>query len=308
MKKLLLLCILVSCGTIEKAEPQDASLEDVRVTLNDVKANALAHTNQDTGWLANGCDGMLWQGKYAAATCRGDIAASEVNSSGRFTRTPAKRCWDGKDNGAKATTSRDMAIGFIYWAFRCGDLQVLQRHADYGVANKWKMGEPLADGRVIYTPAIIGILYSAIFSLGGEDNANRLWPDIYSSGLVDYEAHLQVLKIALVGEIAESLKEADAMPRQPLAMETHTTLTTGELSLNVSGRMFKRLEEHAAREPNNVFFQAIYAKYTGNYTDAINLCTSKSVGSYVRCDDDISCKLSELVFSCDFILKQFEGA
>jgi len=307
MKKYLLLCILISCGQVEKAEPQDATLDDVRFTLNELKEEAINYTNQDTGWLANGCDGMLWNGKYAAAADRGDIRASESDISGRFSRTPLKKCWDKKDNGAKSTWSRDMALGFIYWAYRTNNLSVLQDHADYGVANQWKMGDPLGDFRVVYTPQMIGLLYKAIYALGGKANHNRLWPTSWTSGLVDYESHLQVLNIALQGEIAERLKEADAMPRQPLTMETRTTLTAGELSLSVSDTMFKRLEEHVIREPNNAFFQAIYSKYTGNYTDAINLCTSKSVGSYVRCDDNISCVLSELIFSCDFILKQYEG-
>ena len=296
---LLTFCILISCGVVDKKDPpHETDIEDVKLHLAALKTIALNDADEN-GWISTDCDGMLWNGKYAAATSLGDITSSEFDASGRFGRTPAKRCFEeGKDNGSKSTWSRDMAIGFIYWAFRTDDLDVLQRHSNYGTSNQWKMGEPLSDGRVLYNPGLIGLLYNAIYSLGGSKNTNRLWPSIWPSGLVDYEAHLQVLKIALVGEIAESLNEADAMPRRPL---------TGNLGLlSVSTTMFKRLEEHAAREPNNVFFQAVLAKYTGEYDTAIDLCTSSSVGSYVRCDDNTSCKLAELIFSCDFLVRQYQ--
>ena len=302
---LLTFCILISCGVVDKKDPpHETDIEDVKLHLAALKTIALNDADEN-GWIATDCDGMLWNGKYAAATSLGDITSSEFDASGRFGRTPAKRCFEeGKDNGSKSTWSRDMAIGFIYWAFRTDDLDVLQRHSNYGTSNQWKMGEPLSDGRVLYNPGLIGLLYNAIYSLGGSKNTNRLWPSIWPSGLTDFEAHLQVLKIALVGEIAESLNEADAIPQRPLIGGDHLGL------LSISTTMYKRLEEHAQREPNDVFFQVVYAKYSGDYSHAINLCSGQITGihaGYVRCDDNISCKLANEIFACDFLVRQFNG-
>lgn len=295
-------CILISCGVVDKKDPpHENNIDDVKIHLAALKTVALNDADEN-GWISTDCDGMLWNGKYAAATGLGDIRASEFGDTGKFGRTPTKRCWDKTDNGAKSTWSRDMAIGFIYWAYRTDNLPALQDHADYGVKNNWKMGEPLADGRVLYNPGIIGLLYNSIYALGGESNANRYWPSVWPSGLTDYEAHLQVTNIALQGEIAESLNEADAIPHRPQK--------GGDLGLtSISTTMYKRLEEHATREPNDVFFQAVFAKYSGDYSHAINLCSGQVANphaGYVRCDDDISCKLANEIFSCDFLVRQFQ--
>lgn len=278
--------LTTSCRKDTKPTPMPIDLKPVVATLESLEAEAKKLTDAKTNWLNNGCDGMLWEGKYNAVVNLSNIRASEfIDYPGRFGRTPAKRCFNGNDNGAKTTWSRDMATGFILWAWRTKNLDALKDHAEYGVSNQWQMGAPLSDGRTIYTPQLIGLLYQAIYALGGPNNANRKWPSLYTKGLDDYEAHLQMLDIVLRQEIEEKL---------------------GERTLEVMRKaMRERVSEHAAREPNNVFYQAVEASYTGDFAHAASLCVDRKVGSYVRCDKKETCTLSELIFSCDYILRQF---
>ena len=272
------------CKKIEEKKPEPLNLGAVENALSKYKSKADILKNPDTDWLNNGCDALLWESKYSSVTMDSDIRATEYDGSpGRFGRTPIKRCFSqGEDNGSKSTWSRDMGMGLILWAWRANALDVLEDHERYGRENTWKMGEPIADGRVLYTPQMIGILYSVIHAMGGANNANRHWPTIWTKGLVDYQAHLQMMSILIQYEIEKDIKKV----------------------------MYERIVEHSDREPNNVFYQALKAKFTGNYDKASELCVNGSVGDYVRLSEDQNAnraRLSELIFSCDLILRAYES-
>jgi hypothetical protein len=189
--------------------------------------------------------------------------------------------------------------GLLPYAWLSGKRDILERHAAYGQANGWQMGEPLADGRVLYTPSLIGLLYKAIHGLGGAPNSNELWPDIFPSGQVDYQAHLQVMSIWAQGEIAERLDEPDARP-QP------SPESGGQL--RVSDSMFDRLSEHAARQPDCPLYQAVYGLYSGDMGPALSSLLKADVPScdYLRCTDG-QCYLSDWLFSASLTLSHFKS-
>jgi len=152
----------------------------------------------DHGWVVDGCDAMLWEGKYRAVVGGGNVDAAKLEK-GRWGRRPVP-CWaNGEDLGSKTTWSRDMGLGFMFWMFRTGNLDNLVEHGNYGKKKNWKMGEPFADGRVYYTPNMIGTLFRAIKKMGGDSDLNILLPSSYPSGLEGFHAHLLVLRIALNG-------------------------------------------------------------------------------------------------------------
>lgn len=236
---------------------------------------ALALRDPLTGWLTpTDCDGMLWTGKYAASrgvTGVSLVAAEYPNDPGKFARRPPPYCWDGGDNGSKSEWSRDMGVaGLFPWAFKTGDLTALERHADYGRANGWKMGEPTSDGRTYYTPQVKNLLFKVIEALGGSRAPSNPWPDVWSSGLTDYQAHVQVMSIWLHGETGG------------------TTAT-----------MRKRLKEHAEREPENPLYRAAY----GDLNEAADLLLDgHPTPSYVRCENPAQCQLSEWLFAASLVL------
>jgi hypothetical protein len=309
VKTSLLLCVLLvlSCSKDkrEKAEPKtDDRVDQVLALYNDLVARAEQIRDPETGWLdRDGCDGMIWAGVYAAQVDGVDIEAAEFRGEpGRFGRRPPPPCWDPVtgDQGSKTTWSRDMFVaGLAVWAWHRERLDVLERHAAYGKANNWQMGEPLDDGRTLYTPAMIGLLYQMIYALGGENSANRLWPSTYPSGLTDYQAHLQVKSIYLRGEIAGQVGDADAVPANPGDKALHL--------LSVSETMYQRIEEHYQREPSDPFYSFVWGCYSGDMSPAIDALLNGTVGTYVRCSQQEECELAHRIFVAGQLLEKFNG-
>lgn len=300
-KSLILLCIyaFVMSGCGRKAE-QDSN-ENPRA--NDLAAKYVAklddakHKASPDGWLTpNDCDGMLWAAKYSCGGGSVKITASEyADEPGRFNRRPLPFC--GVENKTSDTTwSRDMGMGLISAAWCRQDLDVLKRHATYGIAKNWQMGQPLADGRAVYTPSLIGILYQVIYSLHGEDSPNRAWPSIYSPGLDDYQAHLQMLDVWLRGEMAS---EADK-PRKPAEGEA--------LTLDISNTMYMRIKEHSDREPDCPFYQYLRGVYDGSMDRPLDLllASDKPSCSYARGESLDNVLLAEWLFSAKLVLKKLK--
>lgn len=289
----MLMCLfLMSCQ--ELIEPKDPEPDERVEQLQEEYESELQRADSledENGWL-NGedCDGMIWTGKYASV--RGvdgvDIEVTEfADQPGRFGRRPPPRCWNPEegDVGAKSTWSRDMAVGgFLPWAWRTKNLKALQRHVKYGKKANWKMGEPLADGRVIYTPQLIGLVYEVIYALGGEDNPSRAWPSTYPK-LKGYEAHLQTMSIWL----RCSVKAGD-----------------GEDHGKISKVMKKRLEENFKAEPKSALYAYVLGLFTGDMGPALDLLLDpkKPMPGYVRCKGH--CELAEWLFVADLVLESYQ--
>lgn len=285
MKKLLLIAaLLISCGK-EKDQIDPAAsprLPELKESFEKNQARALEIRDPATGWLSvSDCDGMIWAGKYSCSLGESstvNLRASEYpGQPGRFDRRPPPFCWTKElgDQGSKTTWSRDMGIaGLIPAAWCKKDLKILQDHAAYGEAHNWHMGEPLADGRAIYSPGVIGILYSAIKKLGGPSNDKAKLPSFYPAGLDDYQAHLQMMDIWLKGEFRDS----------------------------ISAVMRDRIKEHSKREPECPFYSYLNGLYTGSQDRTIELllASSEPKCSYVR-----SNYLAEWLFVSKLTLDQF---
>jgi hypothetical protein len=146
------------------------------------------------------------------------------------------------------------------------------------------MGEPLADGRVLYTPQVLKLLHTGIWRLGGDKSNYVSSPSIYPSGLDDYQAHLQMMDIWITNEMTKTL------------------------SLEIRNSMFDRVVEHAKREPEDVFYQAMLGRFTGDMSKSIDLCLNRDmpVSGYVRCHEDKRCQLSQYLFACSLVLETFD--
>lgn len=316
---LMVVSLMVACAA--ENETKDPS-EDPRVPalVEQQKADIAelrSLRNADTGWASVGGDAMLWEGKAAAVTCDVDLTKAET-SPGKFQRDV-----DGEtsENPAWSDWSKDMGTGLLAYAWRCKDLALLQRHAAYGEAHKavhhevpiWRMGEPVGDGRGFYFPAFVGRVYQTIYALGGENSVQRLWPDLYQKGLVDFQAHLQVMNIWHRGEVAEALRKSkseDAVENEKTPDDAGAVGGTG-LTLDVTTDQYDALKQHAERDVRDPFFQAVYGTYTGDMTKAIDACLAADgyAGEYVRCDGNPrTCQLAAKIFACDIVLRRYGQA
>lgn len=306
---LALLLSLSSCGPKHHSKPAqaDSRLADLETLYAANLEKAKSLRDPETGWLDRmGCDSMIWNGEYASAKGVEGVkmeTAEYPASPGRFARRPLPPdCWSTEygDQGAQTTWSRDMGIGgLLPYAWGTSNSSLLLRHISYGSANSWQMGEPLADGRVIYTPAIIGLLYKMRHALAGETSAQENWPSVYPSGLTDYEAHLQVKTIWLQGRIANALHDASAVPHPG-----------GNGLLDISDSMYQRLVEHAQDTPPDAFFSFALAEYDGNFTRTLDLLLDPAMprGSFVRCDQLEQCTLAHWIFVASLTIDALKSA
>lgn len=303
---LLLGCVfLTQCGChpegrrAEKEPAADARVDEVEAEYDRLQAKAAVLDDEATGWIELDCDAMIWEGQRAAVS-RTDsgtpLLAEYPNEPGRFNRRPAP-CWTSElgDVGSETTWSRDMAVaGLLPYAWLKRRLDVMERHRAYGrdhtVLTLWRMGEPLSDGRVLYSPALSGVVAQVINALGG-DAPERQWDNTYTSGLHDFEGHLQVMDIWLRGDISHATEQWDDCPNKNAPAGS------------ISETMFKRLEEHASDEPTNPKFAAVLGKYTGDMSPAISNLLNGGTGSYTRCGEP--CDTAERMFAAWVILRQY---
>lgn len=346
VKHLVPLVILAtfSCST-KKKDPLEPAPNDKVPAL---KALYLERTKEAeglrdkaNGWLTPlDCDGWQVTGKYAASplVMSVDFTAAEYPTEpGRFHRRPLSLpCWtpEGGDTGSKTTWSRDMGLGVAVYAWSVRDRALLERHIAYGKTHPakweglpaWKMGEPLADGRAIYSPALIGLLYQVLHALGGEDNPDRAWPNYYTKGLRDYQAHLQALDILVRGEVSEARKEEDAMPTAEgeaddvAGDEIALTAEDGDFwqakdgslrLMSIGESMYQRLKEHAEREPRDPLYTYLNGLYLGDLSPAVDNCLAEDMplGEYAHCGgtEERACRLAHWIFACGRVLKRYEA-
>jgi len=306
---LMISLIIASCGVIDQKESVEPTDTDTLWDMYEQKTKrALELRDSQTGWLAgDDCDGMIWAGKYGSALGIDGVdifAASFDDEPGRFGRRPLYedgeyqgRCWSEEgDTGSSTTWSRDMgSAGLLPYCWVNKRLDILQLHADYGRALNWVMGQPIGDGRVIYTPNVIGLLYELIYALGGQNSANRLWPSYWPGGLDDYEAHIQSMMIWLQGEAAATIGDMDAVPRQ------------GARLTGISGTMFDRLEEHYSREPESPWYTYLYHLYSdGDMGPVTKMLIDHPYrhATYVRCSSQEECVLAEWLFVASRVLER----
>lgn len=258
-----LIFALLGCG-IWLNEPKSS-----RSNLSGVLARQLSiykelHTNKQH--ISNGfimtdkCDSLLFSSLAAIGMNEEiDILAAR-NETGQWFRRPSKDCFEKKESAS--TISRDMFIGLLYYLYEYKKTEIVEDLWNYGMENGWEMGE--ADsvkttlGRVIWTPATIGLLAEIRYQLNGKESFSRHLPTVYNTQ-PGFTSHLSLLIISLYGKML------------------------GGISDNQLGAV----EDILKHSPNNAFAEAIHARYTdGNMSRAISLLLKKFPSNRLPNDRD----------------------
>lgn len=270
------LLVLFSCSTVKPVKPASSDLELVKIKLTSLLDEAFEKSNKH-GWLVDDtCDAMMWTSLFGTATKNFvDMTAAETEP-GKFYRTTEKTCWiEGREKQRSGSTwSRDMSIAFLIYLYSQGDLETIERHIEYGEYTGWIMGNGELS-RTVYSPALISLWYETAKKLGHDYGKVKI-SNIYTKGLDDYQAHLQMLFI----------------------------YHSGELNGEISNVMLDRIREHSSRLPGLPFYEFLRAKYLGNISVSVSMCLDDDlvVGDYVRCHDK-PCELAERIFVCGLVAK-----
>lgn len=304
MKRLLIFSLLVlSCGRLSVKPAPPSSPEDDQVEQLGLEyERELGLYNRDT-LTAYGlpsrsdCDTALWAGEACAGGANVAIDQLEY-SPGEIHRRPVPACWDGTDQGAQTTISRDNLTGYMACLWARQDLEGLRRLAAYGEAHAFVMGKPIADGRTILGVNLTGLLGRMIYSLSGgqDDRAYALAFEAYAPVFEDYEQHVQAVGITLQGEVAASIRE------QGLPLDISAIALT-----DISPGMKSRLEELVAAHPEDYLFQAALGVYTGDFSRAVTLLLEHPPApSYVRGDQPELFERARWLYSARLVLKHMK--
>ncbi len=214
------------------------------------------------------CDGTLWSGLSLAVGEPVNLALAEY-APGEIHRRPTE-CYPAE---SASTVSNDMLLGYLWGMWEKGDLDALQRLADYGEKNHWTMGKGDVSATV-FRPNGSGLLGRAIYALsdGKDDRSYRQVPPLFTPVTADYEKHLMAEAITLNGSVNEMLRSKN--------------LGGGLGLLDVSSQDLLRLKELENSDGTDALFGAALATYTGDYAKTIGLLLSDAAPpSYVRGSD-----------------------
>lgn len=285
MKAILLALALVGCSTVSKHEPEAIAFDKIKAlqAKYDLK-NAEVQLAPGSNWPSlTDCDATLWAGETAAAGFMVDLHLAE-HAPGEIHRRPVAPCWTKEegDVGSKSTISSDMILGYMLGLWKQGDLEAMQRLADYGDAHDWVMGEPISElGRVYLKSNLQGTLGRMIYALSAEkdDREIRKITHLSAPGGADFEKHLLVLGIYLDGEVSGEINDNDKAALSAVALEA----------------------------PANYFFGAVRGIYTGEFDYVFDLLLDDSapVPSYVRGDDAATYALIHWLLSAKIVLDSY---
>lgn len=235
--KLLLTFLIAAFGCSGGNKPKKAKVETVDLLKERQKLYCELSEKiyiQFEGTVDPKCDAALFTGLHGL-TCNYvtfDQFESE-DEPGKLCRRPGCTCWDNREDGRPQSDSgfsKDMATGAQTYLAKYPDPDFVQRIVQYGEDNNWVVcdGETTADvlTKCTMTPKIINRWFKL---------AKKQGVTLEITIPEDYEAHLQI-----VGIINEYL-----------------------LYDAVSDSSLRKIRAQAKREPNNLLFQAMAARFIG---------------------------------------------
>lgn len=297
--------LVLGCGrlTVKPLEPSSPGPDQVELLEQEYDRRLAAYqaaTAAAAGFPSRtDCDGALWAGEACAGGAA--VAIEELEHvPGERHRRPAPACWSRElgDQGAKTTASRDSLTGDLACLWKKKDLGALQRLANYVEKNGLKIGEPLADGRVLIGTNLAGLLGRMIYALsnGQDDRPFALSFEAYPPVFEDSEQHIQAVGITLQGAVV-----ADIRARGLSADVSAIALT------DISPGMKVRLEELVAAQPGDYLFQAALGVYTGDFAEAARLLLDPPPPpSYVRGDQPELFEDARWLYATRIVLNQYD--
>jgi hypothetical protein len=258
--KLLYIITLLTLVACQKHKPKAPSFSEQRTEVQDKFAlyTALQPSVEDSnGWILTAeCDALLFTSLNSVSGRKPNLLVARADNGQWFRRPLTYTPCYPKNSGS--SISRDMLLGLMYATYRSRNLGIATDLFDYGESRGWVMGQGEIT-RTGFTPGLQATLAEIIFRISGQDKIfYRGLPQIWTTGLTDYQLHLNLLHVALRGElfgfISEPMKDviADAASREPnnaLAAVLHAKYISGDLT-HTAGLLLNEAWWPADRLPN----------------------------------------------------------
>lgn len=179
------------------------------------------------------CDSIHWTALRGVGRLVQANLEAAVEDNGKVHRRPLQldECYP---KHSESTISREAILYATIHSVYFKDLDLLNRIWDYGKSHAWVMGDGVPS-RTLFTPAAQAELARAIRFLGGAEHLQVNFPILRPSGLVDFEAFIAVMGVLLEGQIDGAISD------ESVAL----------------------LKEQAARQPDNVVYAAMAARWAG---------------------------------------------
>lgn len=146
------------------------------------------------------CDSLLFSGLIGCVPeIKVDIEAAFDSDKQTWQRRPIENpCYP---CGSKSSISRDMLLGLAWYAWFNKRLDISEQVIKYALSHWLVMGEGLKS-RTILMPGLLATYAEISYRLGGP---NRWWlrycPQIESTSMTGYQAHLSILHVLLRKEL-----------------------------------------------------------------------------------------------------------
>jgi hypothetical protein len=234
------LCFLaIGCDRKNKSSDINVPIPEEIIDRGDLYCNLAAPAYEEKKYVHSKCDGAGFTSLFSLRCPNVDLSVFE-DANGKPYRSPTKDCF--KNGESKAEFSRDMLLMRMIAAWKHKDIEWVNRFINFARDNDWVMCKAIDP---FYTAGrcVVGTLSELLIDmqskLEGQSASFRsqlVQSDADAIGLKsDYEAHLDVLRIWLEGEI-------------------YGGITDGQKS---------RLKGYADRESKNALYLAVSSKYHG---------------------------------------------
>lgn len=253
MKYLFLVFVLASCSYFEKDNEIEGKKDLPTLAERDALYCQLSKAKWETEGMALGeCDAALWTSIHSLQCDYANPSIFEYKKSGRLCRRPGCTCFGEHASGpykANANFSKDMATGEQLANAVNPDADMVSRVNDYGAENNWTVckgvdvvvtiSKCLMSPKIIYRWGEIDRKGKSLALKGlasqPEDDGHLL------TGKTEFEGHLEIVGI----------------------------LTEEVLYGGISDSSLSKVKEHADREPNNLLYQAVLAKFVNGDEEAV---------------------------------------
>jgi len=256
MRLIIFTFLLTACGWLPKDHKEHDTVNPIdALRAKRDKVLSLSKTNLDseTGWpLDVSCDGLTLTAPYVLAGGPSDWFKADVN--GHLYRDALHQC--GPANGTSTTTgSQDGYItgALVFW--RRHDASPVSDVLNFLASNSNYAGDP-HNGTSLVTSPVVNTYKIMLALLQGQTPPKPVDdPTPYQSGqqltiLTGFRAHLLVWQILDRGVIYGALNDLE----------------------------YQLLKDQAERQPRNVFYTAVYNKFTkGDQSQGIALLMDESM-------------------------------